>query len=223
MRILLAEDDTRLGKLILHMLKKEGFQADWVQNGTEAYEYASEGIYDLLILDWMMPGEDGPVVCQRLRKQGFQQPIILLTARDEINDRIHGLDSGADDYLIKPFEFAELFARLRALLRRSHRPIKEDVVQFKNFSLNRINQQIESNGININLTPREFQIMDLLLQNRGQVLTRELIMDRIWGYDADISVNNLDAYIRLLRKKLAPLKNSRLIHNVRGIGYKLED
>ena len=137
MRVLLAEDDKRLGKLIQYMLEQNGIQVEWVTNGSDIYEYAMYTDYDILILDWMMPGENGVDACKRLRNDGYQRAILMLTARDSVEDRVKGLDAGADDYLVKPFEFAELLARLRALGRRSTQKIQQDVVEVGEFSLNR--------------------------------------------------------------------------------------
>lgn len=223
MNILLAEDDAKLGQLIAHLLtKKEGHRVEWVQQGDEAYEYAKSIQYDILILDWMMPGADGIQVCRMLRNEGYNGAILMLTAKDAVHDRVAGLDAGADDYLVKPFEIDELFARLRALARRNFLPLQADIVEIDGLEINRTNHTVSRNGEEIQLSPREFQLLDLLAQNKGQVLTRELIMDRIWGYDTDVTSNAIDAYIKLLRKKIDLPAGNTLIRNVRGVGYKLE-
>ncbi|WP_328793854.1 response regulator transcription factor [Heliomicrobium gestii] len=223
LRILLAEDDQRLGKLIDHMLKREGHDVDWVQRGDDAYHYAQSTHYDLLILDWMMPAMDGVIVCRQLRQEGCQCPILMLTAKDAVEDRVQGLDAGADDYLVKPFASAELMARLRALSRRGKVPLQEEVVQVADLVLNRNRHSVTRGGEEITLTSREFALLDLLVQNKGQVLPREMIMERVWGFDADVTDNTLDAYIRLLRKKIEPPGAAKLLHNVRGVGYTLEE
>lgn len=223
MRVLLAEDDARLGKLIKHMLEKSEISVDWVVSGDMALEYALHSPYDVIILDWMMPGQTGLSVCQELRKSSYQGAILLLTAKDAVEDRVLGLDTGADDYFVKPFEFAELLARLRALARRSSAKLKDDIVQIGSLTLHRSTRSVSRNQIEIQLTSREFQLLDLLVQNRGMVIPREVILDRIWGLESNISSNNLDAYVRLLRKKISLSEEDVVIQNVRGVGYKLEE
>ncbi|MED4073961.1 response regulator transcription factor [Priestia endophytica] len=223
MNILLAEDDLQLGELISFMLKKkEGYKVDWVMEGADAYEYALAAHYEILILDWMMPKGDGVEVCRRLRKKGYSGAILMLTAKDTVQNRIEGLDSGADDYLIKPFEIEELLARLRALSRRNYAPIKEEEIHLLDMVLNRTSQTVFQDDQEIQLSPREFQLLDLLLQNRGQVLPRELILDRIWGYDTDVSIKTIDATVKLLRKKLGQFGKHDMIQSIRGVGYKCE-
>lgn len=223
MRVLLAEDDAKLGRLIKHMLEKAVMQVDWVVRGDMALEYALYSSYDVIILDWMMPEQTGIDVCERLRKQGYQGAILMLTARDALEDRVLGLDTGADDYLVKPFEFAELLARLRALSRRSSAKLQEDIVQLGNLVIDRSTRSIKQGETEIQLTSREFQLLDLLVQNKGRVLPREVILDKIWGLDSEVSSNNLDAYIRLLRRKINWPEGQVVLQNIRGIGYKLED
>ena len=222
MRVLLAEDDRRLGKLVQYMLEQNKIKADWVTNGSEVYEYAMYTDYDILILDWMMPGENGIDICKRLRSEGYAKAILMLTARDSVEDRVSGLDAGADDYLVKPFEFAELMARLRALGRRSTQQIQQDKVEVGEFTLNRTTKVLKKKDEVIQLSPREFQIFDLLVQNLGIVVPRDILLDRIWGMEADVSSNNIDSYIKILRKKLDLGDGEIAIKTVRGIGYKLE-
>ncbi|WAA09210.1 response regulator transcription factor [Fervidibacillus albus] len=224
MKILLAEDDPQLGELIVYMLKKKGgHSVDWVTAGSDAYDYAISSHYDVLILDWMMPEGEGTEICRRLRKDHYSGAIMILTAKDALQDRIKGLDAGADDYIVKPFEIDELLARLRALSRRNYAPILEETVFFKDFVLNRTSQVIRRETEEISLSTREFQLLDLLIQNKGQVLPREVILDRVWGYDTDVSLKTIDATIKLLRKKLDRLGKTSLIQTVRGVGYKIED
>ncbi len=222
MRILLAEDDAKLGNLITRMLEKAGMQVDWVTQGDTALEYAIHSPYDVIVLDWMMPGKTGIEVCDHLRKGGYQGAILMLTAKDDVVDRVLGLDTGADDYLVKPFEFIELLARLRALSRRSSAKLKEDVVQIGDLILNRANRTVKFKETEVQLSSREFQLLDLLVQNKGQVVPREVILDRVWGLEADVSPNNLDAYVRLLRRKINLPEGDVVIQNVRGVGFKLE-
>ncbi|MDQ0163879.1 response regulator transcription factor [Aeribacillus alveayuensis] len=223
MNILLAEDDLQLGELIVYMLKKKGgYMVDWVMEGEDAYDYAIASHYDVLILDWMMPNGDGVEVCRRLRKKGYSRAILMLTAKDAVEDRIEGLDSGADDYLVKPFEIDELLARLRALSRRNYAPFLEEEVQIHDMVLNRTSQVIRQGDKEIQLSPREFQLLDLLLQNKGQVLPREVILDRVWGYETDVSMKTIDATVKLLRKKLDLIGKQDLLKSIRGVGYKFE-
>lgn len=221
MRVLLAEDDTKLGKLIKHMLEKSDICIDWVVNGNLALEYALYDPYDVVILDWMMPGQTGIAVCNQLRKQGYNGAVLMLTAKDAVDDRVLGLDTGADDYIVKPFEFAELLARLRALARRSNIKLTEDIMQFGNLTFDGLTHCIRQGDIEVQLTSREFQLLNLLVRNQESVIPREIILDRIWGLETEVSSNNLDAYVRLLRRKLTPFKNMVIIQTVRGVGYKL--
>ena len=222
MKVLLAEDDAKLGKLIKYMLEKNDISVEWVTRGDEIYEYATYDDYDVLVLDWMMPGESGVDACRRLRENGYEKAILMLTARDAVEDRVTGLDAGADDYLVKPFEFAELLARLRALGRRSSQKIQQDVVQVGEFTLNRTAKVLKKQDQVIQLSPREFQIFDLLAQNLGIVVPREIILDRIWGLESEVSSSNIDSYVKLIRKKLDLGDGKTMIHTIRGVGYKLE-
>ncbi len=222
MKVLLAEDDKRLGKLIQYMLEQNNISVEWITNGSDIYEYAMYTEYDILVLDWMMPGESGVDACQRLRNDGYEKAVLMLTARDSVEDRVTGLDAGADDYLVKPFEFAELLARLRALGRRSTQRIQQDVVKVGTFTLNRTAKILKKKDQVIQLSPREFQIFDLLAQNIGIVVPREIILDRIWGLESDVSSNNIDSYMKILRKKLEHGDGKTIIKTVRGVGYRLE-
>ena len=222
MKVLLAEDDVRLGRLVKHMLETEQHQVQWVARGDEALAAATDGGFDVLVLDWMMPELSGVELCRRLRDDGYTRPILMLTARDALDDRIAGLDSGADDYLVKPFEFGELFARLRALSRRGETPLKEDLLEMGNWVLDRNHRVLRREDVEVQLSAREFQLLDLLAQNKGRVLPREMLLDRVWGLDSEVSENTLDAYIRLLRKKLDQPGDRPMISTVRGIGYKVE-
>ncbi|MGL5206194.1 MAG: response regulator transcription factor [Acidaminococcaceae bacterium] len=221
MNILLAEDDKQLGSLLATMLRRADFQVAWVENGEEAYQKVYSDDYDVLVLDWMMPGLSGVALCQRLREETYQGKILLLTARDSVEDKVTGLDSGADDYLVKPFEFAELVARIRALARRVEHYQQEEI-DYGDFKLNRSAETLGNRNGTIQLSPREFKIVDLLLRNRDKVIPREMMMERVWGIDGDITTNNLDAHIKLLRKKIAQITSKETIKTVRGVGYKIE-
>jgi two-component system, OmpR family, response regulator QseB len=223
MNILLAEDDQKLGELITYMLiKKAKYQVEWVQTGEDAFEYAKAAHYDVIIMDWMMPNGDGIEICRRLRNEGYGGAILMLTAKDAIQDRVVGLDAGADDYLVKPFEIDELLARLRALSRRNFSPIREDVLCIENLTMNRTSQSLEMEQQVIQLTPREYQLLDLLAQNKGQVLTRDIIFDRIWGNETDVAYKTIDATVKLLRKKLKKFGKGDWLQSIRGVGYKLD-
>lgn len=222
MNLLLAEDDAKLGRLIKHMLESEEHHVDWLLRGDEAIQRTIDGVYDVLVLDWMMPGMSGVDLCRQLREQGYAKPILMLTAKDALTDRIAGLDAGADDYLVKPFEFGELFARIRALGRRGEAPLQEELLVFGNWVLERNHRELRREKEVIQLSAREFQLLDLLLQNRGRVVSREILLDRVWGLGSEVSENSLDAYIRLIRKKVDRPGDDPTIVTVRGIGYKVE-
>lgn len=222
MHVLLAEDDMKLGKLIKYMLEQNGISTEWVTTGDMIYDYAMYEDYDVLVLDWMMPKMSGVDACKKLRSDGYQRAILLLTARDSIEDRVTGLDAGADDYLVKPFEFAELMARLRALGRRSSQKIQQDMMDLGDFTLDRTSKVLTKGEQVIQLSPREFQIFDLLVQNMGIVVPRDIILDRIWGLESEVSSNNIDSYVKLLRKKLESADGQMIISTIRGVGYKLE-
>ncbi|WP_312475848.1 response regulator transcription factor [Neobacillus sp.] len=223
MNILLAEDDSQLGELIVFMLKKKGIgNVEWVMDGEDTYYYSTTSHYDVIIMDWMMPNGEGVDICRRLRKQGYSGAILMLTAKDTVQDRIEGLDSGADDYLVKPFEIDELLARLRALSRRNYAPILEEEVKIHDLVLNRMSHVVRLGRKEIQLSPREFQLLDLLVQNKGQVLPREVILERIWGFDSEVAPKTIDATVKLIRKKLDTFEKQDLLQSIRGVGYRFE-
>lgn len=223
MNVLLAEDDNRLGDLMVYMLKKKGnCNVEWVKEGDDAFYYATSAHYDVVIMDWMMPNGDGVDVCKRLRKQGYSGAILMLTAKDTVQDRIEGLDSGADDYLVKPFEFDELLARLRALSRRNYAPIVEEETEIGGLVLNRASHIVRFEDIEIQFSPREYQLLDLLMKNKGQVLPRELIYERVWGLETDVTMKTIDATVKLIRKKLSLINKQDKLQSIRGVGYKFE-
>ncbi|WP_394239359.1 response regulator transcription factor [Niallia oryzisoli] len=222
MDILFAEDDESLGKLIYHLLKKEFNRVEWVKDGSSAYDYALVSDYDVVILDWMMPGLSGVEVCSRLRKNGYKGCILFLTAKDSIEDVVTGLDSGADDYLVKPFKFEELAARLRALSRRIEKPF-EEILSCDGLQLHLNTHVVERNGKAIELSRKEYALVELLLRNKHQTMTREVLLDRIWGFEVDVTENALDALVKLVRKKIDLPGKPSIIKNVRGVGYTLRD
>ncbi len=222
MLILLAEDDLKIANLLVHLLKQEGYQVDYASDGTEAALFAQRATYDIAILDWMMPGQTGISVCRQMRENGFSGGILMLTAKDTLENKIEGLEAGADDYLVKPFAFEELSARLKALGRRSSQKIKPQLEQIGDFMLDRTEKRIAFKTDDLLLSLKEYQLFSLLLDNNGHVVPRETLIDKVWGVDGDISQNNLDAFIRLLRKKINANTNADVIRNVRGVGYKVE-
>jgi two-component system response regulator QseB len=214
MRILLVEDDRALGEGIRTALKPEGYTVDWLQDGASALHALSHESFELAILDLGLPRLDGLEVLQRLRAAGNPVPVLVLTARDATGDRIAGLDAGADDYLVKPFDVAELKARLRALLRRSfNRP--EPTLEYRGIQLDPVNQQVSYQGAPVSLPRKEFVLLHELLAQPGRVLTRDRLQQALYGWDEDIESNALEVHIHHLRKKFFP----ELIRTVRGVGY----
>lgn len=220
--LLLAEDDAKIGRYLVKFLQQDGYNVDYATNGMEALAYVKLNVYELVILDWMMPEKDGISVCRELRKNGYDGGILMLTARDTLENKVEGLEAGADDYLVKPFEYRELLARVKALARRSKKALEEDIVRIGPFLVDRATMTVSKNGSLLNLSKREYQIFHFLLENHGRIVPRETLLDRIWGIDGEVTANNLDAYIRLLRKKVEIKGEQKHIINVRGMGYKLE-
>ncbi len=218
-RILIIEDDPAILKVLQRGLSYEGYTVDVATDGYAGLASVSEHRPDLVILDWMLPGLDGLEVCHRLRTGG-RLPILMLTAKDAVQDRVQGLDAGADDYLVKPFSLDELLARIRALLRRAQAE-RAPVYQYADLILNTVSHEVKRGERRLALTAREFDLLELFLHHPEQVLTREVILDRIWGYDFGGESNVLDVYIRYLRQKLESGGEPRLIHTVRGVGYVL--
>lgn len=219
MKILLAEDDQRLGKLMIKMLKKEQFTADWVEDGTSAYDQAQTGDYDVIVLDWMLPGSDGIQVSRALRRDGYSGAILMLTARGSLDDRVSGLDAGADDYMMKPFAFEELFARIRSLSRRNFFPMDHNVMKTHDLTIDLTNHLTKKGDATLNLTPREFQLLVYFAKNSGRVLSKENILARVWEEDSNVTFNTMEAYVKLLRKKLGQSKRNSYIKTIRGLGY----
>lgn len=220
--ILVVEDEVKLARFVELELSYEGYQVSVAYDGLAGLTAARESHPDLLVLDWMLPGLSGLEICRRLRATGDKVPIILLTAKDEISDRVAGLDAGADDYLIKPFSIEELLARVRAHLRRNHEE-DPDVLQFEDLSLNRRTHEVHRGERLIELTAKEFDLLNYLLVHSRQVVTRERILEQVWGYDFMGDSNIIEVYIRYLRLKLETNNEKRLIQTVRGVGYVLRD
>ncbi|MGM9662305.1 MAG: response regulator transcription factor [Oscillospiraceae bacterium] len=221
MRILLAEDERSLSRAVIALLEKNNYSADAVYDGEEALAYLAAGNYDAAILDIMMPKLDGLTVLRRLRESGSRLPVLLLTAKSEVEDKVRGLDSGANDYLTKPFATAELLARLRAMTRNQAAPAGSRL-SFGNVTLDRSTFELSSPSGSFRLANREYQMIELLLRNPGQVIPTERFLEKIWGYDSDVEVNVVWVYISYLRKKLAALDADIQIRATRNTGYSLE-
>ena len=222
MRLLYAEDEEDLNRIVTKKLTEEGFSVDSCFDGREAIDNVQFTEYDAAILDIMMPHADGFAVLKELRKLKKNTPVLFLTARDSIEDRVTGLDSGANDYLVKPFSFEELLARIRVLTREKH-GLTENILSIANLSLNLSSHTVTRGGTEINLTSKEYQLLEYLLYNKEKVLSREKIENHIWNYDYEGGTNVIDVYIRYLRKKIDDGFPTKLIHTVRGAGYVIRE
>ncbi|MGE0129245.1 MAG: response regulator [Blastocatellales bacterium] len=222
MRILLVEDDERLASSIMKGLREHSYAVDLATNGEEAIYQAEVNPYDLIILDVMLPLKDGFTTCRELCALGLKTPVLMLTARGEVDDRVTGLDSGADDYLVKPFEFRELLARIRALLRRPH-DVRPAALKLADLELDTLSQTAKRGGQSIRLTAREYALLELLVSRAGQLLSREQIAAHVWDENFDPFSNLIEVYIRRLRVKIDEGRTPRLIHTKRGAGYVLAE
>lgn len=220
MRVLLVEDDTRIARFVAKGLREQTYAVDVAASGEEALYHAAINSYDLVVLDLMIPSPDGLSVCRELRKSGQRVPILMLTARDAVEDRIKGLDSGADDYLTKPFEFGELLARMRALLRRSGevRPAKLTVA---NLVIDTVSQQVSRAGKNISFTAKEYALIEFLARNAGRVVGRAEIAEHVWDEEFDPFSNLIEVYVNRVRRKIDAAPHKPLLHTRRGAGYVL--
>ena len=219
MRILLVEDEAPIAEVVARGLTQAGYQVETAADGRTGLEQAENGRYALILLDVMLPGLDGWEVCARLRQQRITTPILMLTARDAVSDRVRGLETGADDYLPKPFDFAELLARIHALLRRD-RLHKTRIIQVADLTIDTGLRHVTRAGQVIPLTPREYSLLEALAGHEGQTLSREVILERVWQDDDSYS-NTVDAYIRLLRRKIDADHSVKLLQTVHGVGYRL--
>lgn len=222
MRILIVEDERALAETLRRGLTEEMYVVDVVTNGQDAVDYALATPYDVIILDIMLPGLDGLTVCRRLREAGVTSHILMLTALGDVEDRVHGLDSGADDYLVKPFAFKELLARLRALGRRG-RQMQVGPLQVGDLILDEAAHEVRRGNRRIELSPLEFRLLRCLMRHAGQVMSREAILDQVWSFDYAGGSNVVDVYIRYLRHKIEVPGEPKLLHTVRGVGYKLAE
>lgn len=222
MRILVVEDEAKVASFIRKGLEEERYAVDVAADGEEGLELAELNPYDLIVLDLMLPRLDGFRFIQRLRGQGIATPILVLTARDSVSDKVKGLDLGADDYLTKPFAFAELLARIRALLRRGT-PQASPVLQVADLTLDPAARRVTRAGRSIELTAKEFALLEYFLRNAGRVLTRTMILEHVWDQSFDSYTNVVDVYVNYLRKKVDQGFEPKLIHTVRGVGYVLRE
>jgi two-component system response regulator MprA len=222
-KILVVDDERAVRDSLRRALELQGYEVELASDGAEALaRLAENGQPDAVVLDILMPGLDGLDVCRQLRRRGNSVPVLMLTARDAVGDRVEGLDAGADDYVVKPFALEELLARLRALLRRTS-PAVDGVLRFADLELDTGTREVRRGGDRIELTRTEFNLLELFMVNPRQVLTRSIIFERVWGYDFGFASNSLDVYIGYLRRKTEDGGKSRLIHTVRGVGYALRE
>ena len=223
MRLLLADDEKELTDALAMILSYNKYSTDCVYNGQDALDYALSGEHDGIILDVMMPRLDGFEVLRRLRDNGVTAPVLMLTAKSQLRDKVEGLDAGVDDYLPKPFETEELLARIRAMARRGNAAFTPDILSFGDISLDRKTFELKCGSENVRLANKEFQMMELMMTNPKQVISTERFMDRVWGYDSDSEMNVVWAYVSYLRKKLQSIGSRVELTALRGRGYMLED
>lgn len=221
MRILVIEDEARLRDLVERTLRGDGYEVDATGDGATGCELALTGAHDLIVLDVMLPTMSGLEVAMRLRRRAVKTPILMLTARDAVDDRVAGLDAGADDYLVKPFAFAELSARIRALLRRRNDPASAAELRVEDLVLDRVRREAVRGGARTELTAREFALLEYLMKNAGRVLTRDQILNAVWPHGFDGGPNVVDTYVHYLREKIDRKPSKPLLRTVRGVGYAL--
>ena len=221
MRLLIVEDERKISAYLKRALEEQGYAVDAAYTGREALDWAQFAEYDVIVLDILLPGIDGITVCRELRAQGNRSPILMLTARDTVDDRVTGLDAGADDYLVKPFALRELLARIRALSRRSIDMPKSTVLKIADLTMDTLTRRVRRGNKTIELTAKEYAVLECLMREPDRVLTRTQIAEHVWNYDIFNHSNVVDVYIKNLRRKIDDSAEPRLIHTVRGAGYRI--
>jgi len=222
MRVLVVEDELHLAEALTQILRKNNYTVDAVNDGESGLDNGLSGIYDVIILDIMLPKVDGITILKELRKEGISTPVILLTAKGEISDKVVGLDSGADDYLAKPFATEELLARIRALSRRKGEVLQANILKFGDIELNTETLKLSCGNKDVKLILKESELLELLITRKNSATSKELIIEKLWGYDAEVEHNHVEVYVSFLRKKLVYLNSKVIINTVRGVGYILE-
>lgn len=222
MKILVVEDEIKLARAIKRALELQNHAVDMVHDGREGYDLAAAGHYDVVILDMMLPHLDGVAICQQLRAEKIDTPLLMLTAKGQVSDKIAGLDSGADDYMVKPFSFEELFSRIRALARRAHQT-SEPVLRVQDLTLDPATFQVQRNGRALSLSAKEFAILEYLMRRKNTIVSKEQIVDHVWNYEADILPSTVEVHIKNLRDKIDKPFASPLIRTARGFGYEIHD
>jgi DNA-binding response OmpR family regulator len=222
LKILIVEDEFALADTLGQLLKRNNYDIDIVYDGEAGVDYARSGIYDLIVMDLMLPKKDGIQAIKELRKTGVKTPVLILTAKDDIRNKVSGLDSGADDYLTKPFSTEELMARIRALSRRKSE-VTSNYIKYGDLILEISDLSVNCKGNKINLTLKEYNLTELLINHKNTVVTKELLLEKVWGYSSDANYNNIEVYISFLRKKLLFLQSAVKIKTVRGIGYSIDE
>jgi len=222
MKVLIVEDEKKIASFIKRGLNEEGYSVDMAYDGLEGLDKAMSSVYDIVIIDIMLPKMDGIELCSYLRKKGFNNPILILTARDRVEDKVKGLDSGANDYLTKPFAFEELLARLRALTRKSNNQAKTNI-KIADLEIDLISHKVKRGGKEIPLTVKEFALLEFLAYRAGSIVTRNMISEHVWDINFDTGTNVIDVYVNYLRKKIDSNSDKKLIHTIRGRGYMLKE
>lgn len=222
MRILIVEDEVKLAHALKRALELQKYAVDLSYDGIKGHDLASTESYDLLILDVMLPGMEGVEICQSLRRNNIQAPILMLTAKGQVSDKTTGLDAGADDYMVKPFSLEELFSRIRALIRRASKN-NDSVLKVKDLTLDPASLKVKRAGKEIKLSTREFAVLEYLMRNKNKVLTKSQIVGNVWNYDADVLLTTVEVHVKNLRDKVDKPFNEQLIHTARGFGYEIRD
>jgi len=222
MRILIVEDEVHLAEALVQILRKQNYSVDAVHDGAAGLDYVLSGIYDLLLLDIMLPEMDGISLLREIRSQGWATPVILLTAKGEVADKINGLDVGADDYIAKPFDTGELLARIRAALRRKGEVVPENALQYGDIVLHTASLKLSCKGRELKLILKESELLELVIMRKQAATSKELIIEKLWGFDSEAEHNNVEVYVSFLRKKLGFLQSAVRINTIRGVGYVLE-